>query len=547
MKRRTAVRGLAALLATGVAGCTREPDPSALGEEAGAAPAGSVHLRRQIEDYPSTLDPALNTDIPALRVLDDLFEGLVRLDPAGGIVPAVARRWTQSEDGTRWTFELRDDWRWSNGDPVTAHDFVYAWRRLLDPRTRSRNVQQVLPLAGALPIARGEAAPETLQVFARGDHALEVRLEQRTPWFLYLLTCCFLMPVHRATVEAHGESWTRAGNLVVNGPYRVESTRINGATRLTRNPHHPEQGEIAIDAITYFPIDDRGAASSAYLAGGLDVTDAFQLADIGWLRERLQPGELRLAAYFGTVMLGLQIDRPPFDSKPLREALNLAIDREALTGKLLRGVYLPAWTTVPPLPGYSPLRPEWATWSAERRLARARELYAEAGYSRERPLRSSLAFSAGDPDTTRTLEAVTAMWRTALGADVQLAGEDFRVLLQNRALGRHEAYWNAWIGDYPDPLTFLDLLRVGSGQNFGKYHDERYEALLDQALASPDDATRMTLYAQAEAIVNADAVNLPLYFYQSRHLVKPWVQGWQDNAMDRLATRNLRLARGAGA
>jgi oligopeptide transport system substrate-binding protein len=509
-----------------------------------AAPASVSHLRRHIEDYPSTFDPALVTDIPAMRVMDDLFEGLVRLDPSGNTVPAVARRWSQSDDGRVWTFELRDDRRWSNGDAVTAHDFVFAWRRLVDPRTRSRNVQQVVPLAGALPIVRGEAAPDTLQVFARGDHVLEVRLEQRTPWFLYLLTNCFLMPLHRATLEAHGEQWTRVGNMVVNGAFRVTSTRINGASRLERNPHHPERGDIRLDAVTYFPIDDRGAASSRYLAGDLDVTDAFQLADIDWLRGRLRPGELRLAPYFGTVMLGFHGGRPPFDSQPLREALSLALDREVLTSKLLRGVYLPAWNVVAPLPGYSPAVPEWAQWSQERRLARARELYAEAGYSKKRPLRTELAYVVGDPDTTRTLEAVTAMWRTTLGADVQLAAEDFRVLLQNRAIGKHALFWNAWIGDYPDPLTFLDLLRRFSGQNFGKYSNDRFESLLDRALASPDDAGRMALYAQAEAELNADAINLPLYFYQSRHLVRPDVRGWQDNAMDRLATRNLWLDRG---
>jgi oligopeptide transport system substrate-binding protein len=243
-------------------------------------------------------------------------------------------------------------------------------------------------------------------------------------------------------------------------------------------------------------------------------------------------------------MLGFHANRPPFDSRPLRQALTLAVDREILTDKLLRGVYLPAWNVVPPVPGYAPDIPDWARWPAKRRIARARELYAQAGYSRERPLRVELAYASGDPDTTRTLEAVTAMWRTTLGADVQLAGEDFRVLLQNRSIGKHTLVWSAWIGDYPDPLAFLELLRPNSGQNFGKYRNPGYETLLDQALASADDASRAALYARAERLVNDDAIHLPLYFYQSRHLVHPEVRGWQDNAMDRLATRNLWLERG---
>ncbi|RYG79608.1 peptide ABC transporter substrate-binding protein, partial [bacterium] len=301
---------------------------------------------------------------------------------------------------------------------------------------------------------------------------------------------------------------------------------------------------IRLDGVTYFPIDDRGAATSRYLAGDLDLTDAFQLDDIGWLRERLQPGELRLSPYFGTVMFGLLGSRPPFDSRPLRLAMNMAIDRDVLTGKLLRGVYLPAWNVVPPIPGYTPDLPEWAHWPAERRVARARELYAEAGYSRERPLVVDIAFSIGDPDTTRTIEALSAMWRTTLGADVRLAGEDFRVLVQNRELAKHPLYWNAWIGDYPDPLAFLELLRGHSGQNFGKYDNPRFERLLEQALDSSDDGERAGHYAAAERLLNDDAANLPVYFYQSRHLVKPVVRGWQDNPMDRQASRNLWLKRG---
>lgn len=541
MKRRTAVRGLAALLAAGAAGCSSNAP-----ERGDAQPVASGRLRRQIEDAASTLDPALNTEIPAQRVIDDLFEGLVRLDAAGNAVPAMARRWTQSADGLRWTFELRDDARWSNGDPLTAHDFVYAWRRLVDPATRSRSVQQAGPIAGALEIVKGDARPDALGVEALGDHALEIRLVQRTPWLLYLLTNNFLMPIHRATIERHGLAWTRVENIVTNGPFRLESARVNGAINLVRNPLHPEREQIRLDAVTYFPIDDRGAASSRYLAGDLDLTDAFQLDDIGWLRQRLQPGELRLSPYFGVVMFGLLSSRPPFDSQPLRLAMNLAIDREVLTRKLLRGVYLPAWNVVPPIPGYTPDVPEWASWPTERRIARARELYAEAGYSREHPLVVEIAYSAGDPDTDRTLEALSAMWRSTLGADVRLAGEDFRVLVQNRELAKHELYWNAWIGDYPDPLAFLELLRSHSGQNFGKYDNPRFEQRLVEALASSDDGERVAHYAAAERFLNDDAINLPVYFYQSRHLVKPDVRGWQDNPMDRQASRNLWLERGSG-
>jgi oligopeptide transport system substrate-binding protein len=542
MKRRSALGGLAALLAAGAGGCARERNSVAGGATSTAGAPEPGHLRRQMEGAPRTLDPSLNTDIPTLRALDDLFEGLVRLNAAGETVPAVALRWTQSADGLRWTFELRDDARWSNGDPVTAHDFVYSWRRLVDPRTRSQSVQQVAPIAGVLAIARGEAQPETLGVTALGDHVLEVRLEQRTPWFLYLLTNCFLMPLHRATVEGRDEGWTRAGTMVSNGPYFLASQRINGPMRLERNRHHPESASIPLDVVTYFPVTDRGAVTSRYLAGDLDLTDGFQIDDIEWLRQRLSPGELRLAPYFGTVMFGFHPTRPPFDSRALRLALNMAIDREIITGRLLHDTYLPAYNIVPPVPGYTPAVPEWAHWTAARRHERARELYAEAGYSKARPLQVDMAYSSGDSSTNRTLEALSAMWRTTLGADIRLASEEFRVLIQNRVVGKHRLFWYAWVGDYPDALSFLELRRLNSGQNFGKYSNPRYEALLDEALASPDDAGRVALYARAEVLLNDDAINLPVYFYKSRHLVKPYVRGFLDNAMDRHSSRDLSLA-----
>ncbi|MET0291051.1 MAG: peptide ABC transporter substrate-binding protein, partial [Steroidobacteraceae bacterium] len=371
MKRRSVVGGLAAMAAAGLGGCARKSITAESGQ--GSERASPSHLRRHAEDSPRTLDPALNTDLPAMQMIDDLFEGLLRLDPAGNSVPAVATRWSQSDDGLTWTFELRRDARWSNGDVVTAHDFVYAWRRLFDPATRSQMVQSASCIVNGLAIARGELKPEALGVVAKGDFALEVRLVSRTAWLPYLLTTNFLMPVHRGTVETHGERWTRPGNLVSNGAFFLADQRIDGPVRLERNPHHPEAQGIRLESVTHFPVPDRNSVTSRYLAGDLDVTNGFQITDVHWLREQLG-SEVSLTPYFGTVMLGFHPNREPFDNRALREAMNMAIDREVLTGKLLRGLFLPAYNIVPPVPGYEPAVPEWASWPADRRHARAREL-----------------------------------------------------------------------------------------------------------------------------------------------------------------------------
>jgi oligopeptide transport system substrate-binding protein len=530
---------LAALLLCAACGQRVEQPPDAP-LRPDAATLAAQHLRRQIPQAPRTLDPALNVDISSQRIIDDLFEGLTRVDAAGEVVPALAERWEQSADGLRWTFHLRRNARWSNGDPVTAHDVVFGWRRVVDPATASLSAQQLAPVVNALDIVGGRAPPDRLGIRALDDWTLEVRLVAPTSYFPYLLTNHYYFPLHAATLERHGRAWTRPENLVGNGAFLLESLRINGAIVLRRNDAYWDASSVRLARVTYFPLPDYSSATARYLAGDLDLTDGFLIDDIQRLRARLGE-EVRLAPYLGTVMLAMHVGRPPFDSAALREAMTLAIDREIITDKLLRGLYLPANSMVPPLDGYPGVPPAWTALGPAERLARARRLYAEAGYSSERPLRVELAFPTMAPDTRRVLEALTAMWRTNLGADVQLANQEWRVHQQNRRMGQFALYWFAWIGDYPDPSTFLALLQKGNGQNVGGYADARYEALMSEAASSADTPRRMQLFATGEALLNEAAVVLPIYYYQSRHLLRPYVGGWRDNVMDRHLSRDLYL------
>jgi oligopeptide transport system substrate-binding protein len=529
-----------------VAGCGGS-HPSAGGSGPNAAErAASRHLRRQIDAAPRTLDPALSTEVPAQRILDDLFEGLTRIDGNGAVVPGVASTWERSPDGLTWTFHLRPDARWSNGDPVTAEDFVYGWRRTVDPATASEYAQQYAPLRNGLEVAAGKRPVSALGVRAADARTLIVELNAPTPYFLYLLTNNYFSPTHAATIRAHGASWTRPGVLVSNGPFMLKDLLINGAVTLVRNPQYYAAGEVRLDTVTYYPVADRGAVTARFLAGDIDFSDGFNVEDIDWLRRDLG-SQVQLAPYFGIVKLSFYTRRPPFDSKPLRQALAMAIDREVLTGKLLRGLFLPATNLVPPYEGYEAQLPQWAHWSPEKRLARARELYAEAGYSREHPLVVTLSHQTTSPDTVRLLEAIVAMWRMNLGADVRLESEEWRVFLQNRRLGKHALYWDAWIGDYPDPYTFLSLNLKDDGNNHGRYSSPAFESVMQQATTTANDGERLQLFRRAEEILNEDAPSVPVYFYQSRHLVRPYVRGWVGNVMDRNPSRNLYLAADGGS
>jgi oligopeptide transport system substrate-binding protein len=265
------------------------------------------------------------------------------------------------------------------------------------------------------------------------------------------------------------------------------------------------------------------------------------MEDFNWLRKSLGD-QVRIAPYFGTVMLGMNTTRPPFDSALLRHAMVLAIDREMLTKHLMKGQYEAAYSIVPPLPGYPAFRPQWADMPDAERIALAQRLYAQAGYSPEHPLDVEFNFPLGNPEMRQVFEAMTAMWRLHLGANVRLAGEDWRVHMQNREIGKTRMFWYAWIADYPDPFTFLALPMDESGQNYGHNHNDKYDAHMKAAMATASRDERNAHYNAAERLLDADAVAITIYYYRTRHLLRNYVRGWVDNPMDNHLSRDLYLA-----
>ena len=532
-----------------LSGCS--PSPSGGGPAVPAADRAQVaelissrHLRRHIQTAPRSFDPTLSVDVQGQQLFDDLFEGLVRIDGNGEIVPGVARSWDLSADATVWTFHLEEKARWSNGDPLTARDFVYSWRRLADPATASQAAQQLAPVVNAEAVTTGALPTDQLGVRAIDDRTLEVRLVAPTPYFLYLLSTNYLLPVPQSAIARYGSTWTDAGKMVSNGPFVLDEMRINGAIQLRRNPQFRDASAVWLERVTWYPVSDETAMTSRYLAGDLDVTDRFSMNDLPWLREKLG-SQVLLSPYYGTVALGFNVQRKPFNVHALRLALSMAVDRELLTGKLMNGGYVPAYSLVPPSQGYTPVIPDWASWSPEKRHARARELYAEAGYSARHPLVVDLAF-ASSAENRRTMEALTAMWRANLGAELRLYSNEWRVFQNDRRVHKYDLFWDSWIGDYLDPLTFLQLMQKESGNNYTQYDNPRFEALVAKAVATGDPAERLRLYHDAEATSDADTPEMPLYFYQSRHLLKPYVQGWRPNVVDRNPSRYLRLAEQPG-
>ncbi|MEE4175145.1 MAG: peptide ABC transporter substrate-binding protein [Xanthomonadales bacterium] len=491
-------------------------------------------LRRGLGPEPDSLDIHQAQGLAALQVLRDLHEGLVTFDAGGELIGGAAERWEVDGSGTRYRFTLRPGLRWSNGDALEADHFVLGWRAAVAPATQARTASLLAPVAGARAIIAGRQDPDSLGIHALDGRTLEIVLEQPTPWFPELLA-------HPVSFALHPRAGEEVLERPVSGPYRLLEAVPRSHLALEKNPAWHGAASVALDRIDYLPIEDPGAELSRFRAGEIHITETIPPGRHDWLAENL-PESLRIAPYVGSFWLGLNLSRPPLAEAPdLRRALSLAIDRETLTRVVMGAGEVPAWTVVPPgLPGYRPPRDPAESLSKPEREARARELYARAGYGDGRPLRLQLRFNTS-AQHRRMAVAVAAMWKQVLGVSTELLHEEWKVFVNNRRQGLlTQAFRGGWIADYADPVSFLDLFRGGEALNNTFYADEAYDRLLDQA-AGYSGGQRLELLQQAETLLLRDTPVIPLYYYVSRHLVDPRVRGYVDNPRDVHLSRYLDL------
>ncbi|MGH8501732.1 MAG: peptide ABC transporter substrate-binding protein [Gammaproteobacteria bacterium] len=522
-----------------VNGCDA-PRPAANQPEVTAM--GETVLRKGNGAEPQTLDPHRAQGVPEANILRDLYEGLVSEAPDGSLVPGAAARWEVSPDGKVYTFHLRRNAHWSNGAPLTAGDFVYSLRRSVDPATGSSYAAILSPIRNAVAIINGERPPEALGVQAMGRHSLKITLESPTPYFLGLLTHTTTYPVYRPAVTRFGAAFTQPGNNVSNGAYTIHEWVVASHVTLRRNPRYWDDANTRIGTVTYFGIDDQEAELRRYRAGELDWTSTVPLGQLAWVRQHLRD-EYRAAPYLGTYYYGLNLTRPPFeDDRALRNALSLAIDRDILVGKVTRGGEIAAYGWVPPgVDNYSGQTVAYSAWPRPKQIQQARRLYRQAGYSRARPLKLEIRYNTSDAHQ-KIAVVIASMWREVLGVDTTLVNEEWKVFLQNVQQRRvTQVYRASWIGDYNDAHSFAELLHSRFGLNGTGYANFRYDRLLERAARENDQRRRRALLQQAERVLLADHALIPLYYYISKRLLKPYVKGYRDNVMDRHYTKNLRI------
>jgi len=500
-------------------------------------------LHRGLSSDPESVDPHKARSVQAGEVLRDIGEGLLSYSATGELVAGTADEWSISDDGLTYTLHIREGARWSNGDPVTAQHFLFSLRRLVDPATAAFYAQLLDSIVNAQEIIAGDAAPTDLGVEAVDDRTLVITLVRPTPYLLSLLTYPSTFPVHPGSIAEHGEEFTRAGNLLSNGAYKLDAWAPGSVLELSRNEHYWNNAATAIDEVRHHVIVQEMTELNRYRAGEVQITGSVPPDSFEQVREEY-PDELHIAPYLGVYYYGFNLTKPPFkDSPQLREALSMAVDRDVLVANITGRGEAPAYSWVPPgVDNYEPRRFSYAAQTQDERTAHARRLLHEAGYGADNPLQIELRYNTSDTQQRIAL-AVQSMWREVLGVETTLVNEEFQVLLANmREREITQVFRSSWIGDYNDAHTFLSIMEGGNASNMPGYKNDEFDSLMQRAAEQVDPDRRRLYLEEAERVLLADHPVIPLYFYVSKHLVSPDVIGWGDNVLDYHYSQHLKLA-----
>lgn len=474
----------------------------------------------------SSLDPQKIEGVPESNIILNLLEGLTGTDNNGHIVPGVAESW-KNEQGKVWTFTLRPDAKWSNGDPVTADDFVYSWRRLVDPKTASpyASYLQYAHIDNIDAILAGKASPETLGVKALDAHHLQVTLSQPVPYFIALTTHTSLKPVNRRVLETWGDKWTLPGHYVGNGAYVLKDWIINEKIILTRNPDYWDNAKTVIDTGTFLPITSESSDVNRYRSGEIDMTNSALPPDIFPTLRKTLGDQVRINPLLCTFYYELNNKKAPFADVRVRTAVKLTLDRNIITDKVMAQGQIPAGGFTPTfIEGAELKQPDWMAWTQSQRNAEAKKLLAEAGYNADNPLRFTLLYNTSDVNKKQAI-AAASMWSKNLGAKVQLDNQEWKTMLDTRHQGNFDVARATWCADYNEPSTFLNTMLSHSSNNTAFYKSEKFDALMAQTL-NVSDAERGVRYQQAEQQLDSDSALIPVYYRVSARLVKPWVGGF---------------------
>lgn len=494
---------------------------------------------RMLDEAP-TLDPQLNEDSAGFNILRDLFEGLLNQDHQGHLVPGVAERYTAADGNRQFIFHLRKTAAWSNGDSVTADDFVYAWRRAVDPEVGSGYAWYV-ELAGiqnAGAILAGNMPIESLGVKAVDPYTLQVDLDRSVPYFPAMTTYATFFPTHRSTIEQHGIAWTRPENMVSNGAYVLSAHVPNEYHSRTRNALYWDNANTIIDTVTGLIINDEHQALTRYFADEVDHT-AIPTGQYPNLKTQYQDQATlmpSLCTYYFAFNHS-ESGHPALKDRRVRTALSYALDRDVIVNNLLKGGQQPAYNfTHPAIANFNYRNPDYAHFAQSERDRIAQKLIAEAGYGPDKPLQFTLIYNTSESHK-KIATVASQMWKKKLGIDIKLINFEWKTFLVRSRRQEFDLARAGWCGDYNEASTFLDILTSSSGANDGRFHNEEMDRLMDDSRMLDDPAPN---YLQAEAILAEEMAVIPIYHYTSVFMLKPEIRGWPyDNVQNYWYSKNL--------
>ncbi len=494
-----------------------------------------VFHRGNAEEVDS-LDPAKATGVSSINVIVDLYEGLMTADQSGKIILGQAKSYEISKDLKTYTFKLRDKLLWSNGEKLTADDFVAGMRRTVDPRIGSVYTDILKPIKNVEKIINGRLPIEALGVKAINDKTLVIELEKPTPYFLELLVHSTTYPIYQPNLKKYGSEFIKPGKLVSNGAFKLSEWVVNSHLSVIKNPYYRNADKVILDKVVFYPIE-QSMELNRYRAGDLDFTSVIPDVQFKWIKDNLSK-ELYIAPQLATYYYSFNLDRPPFkDNKNLRQALALVIDKKIIAEKVLRSGQIATNYIVPEnINNYETKNRgsmnDWSKIDSIQRLTLAKEYYKKAGYSKENPAIIRITYNTSESHKNVAI-ALAAMFKKSLGVKTELVNQEWKVFLRTRLERKEtELFRDGWVGDYNDPSTFLDLFISDNHQNHSGFKNKEYDKLMKSASVERDKSQRAEALAKAEQLLLDEVPVIPLYTYVTRHLIKPNVGGYAANILD---------------
>ncbi|CAM3044176.1 ABC transporter substrate-binding protein [Vibrio rarus] len=492
----------------------------------------------------ASIDPHKTEGVPESHVIRDLLEGLVNQDADGNTIPGVAESW-ETTDNKTFIFHLRKEAKWSNGDPVTADDFVYSFKRAVDPNTASPYswYLEMTTMVNAADIIAGKKDKDTLGVKAIDDHTLEIQLEQAVPYFVKMMGHTTVKPVHRATIEKWGDQWTKPEHFVGNGAFVLDKWVVNERIELVRNTKYWDNEHTVLNKVTFLPVENQVSEMNRFLSGEIQITQDLPIEHFKRLKKE-HPESVSVKGNLCSYYYGFNNAKAPFNDVRVREALSYTIDRDVIANLILGQGQKPAYFLTPEITaGFHPNLPAYGKMTQKERVAKAQQLLAEAGFDKSNPLSFTLLYNTSE-NHKKIATAIQSMWARGLGVKVTLENQEWKTYLDTRRQGNFDVTRAGWCGDYNEASSFLSLMQSNNSSNDPKYHSETYDAIMAQAMAATNDAEREDLYSKAEQQLAKDMPIAPIYQYVTSRLVSEKVGGYpSNNAEDKLYSKDMYIVK----